>query len=301
MPAWAVERILAVGQPVYLKEGVWQGESAMRRRDGAEIPVSQVILAHRGAAGQVKFFSTICRDISEIKQAEENLRKSEEKLRLLTMQLLNAQEDERKRLAAELHDELGHALLTLKLHLSGVEQKLRPDQEDLKEKIAQMVEYLTDTVEEVRRLYYALSPGDLEDLGLTTALKNMVEDFQEFYPDIEWHMETADVDGLFPLPIQTIIYRIVQEALTNIGKHAYPKNVKIKIEKKDREAAFVIADDGRGFSMDDVLEDDKRGMGLGAMAQRVSLAGGIFDVWSRENQGVRIVFTIPFTSPGENI
>ena len=301
MPAWAVERILAVGQPVYLKEGVWQGESAMRRRDGAEIPVSQVILAHRDAAGQVKFFSTICRDISEIKQAEENLRKSEEKLRLLTMQLLNAQEDERKRLAAELHDELGHALLTLKLHLSGVEQKLRPDQEDLKEKIAQMVEYLTDTVEEVRRLYYALSPGDLEDLGLTTALKNMVEDFQEFYPDIEWHMETADVDGLFPLPIQTIIYRIVQEALTNIGKHAYPKNVKIKIEKKDREAAFVIADDGRGFSMDDVLEDDKRGMGLGAMAQRVSLADGIFDVWSRENQGVRIVFTIPFTSPGENI
>ncbi len=129
----------------------------------------------------------------------------------------------------------------------------------------------------------------------------MVEDFQEFYPDIEWHMETADVDGLFPLPIQTIIYRIVQEALTNIGKHAYPKNVKIKIEKKDREAAFVIADDGRGFSMDDVLEDDKRGMGLAAMAQRVSLADGIFDVWSRENQGVRIVFTIPFTSPGENI
>ncbi len=87
------------------------------------------------------------------------------------MQLLNAQEDERKRLAAELHDELGHALLTLKLHLSGVEQKLLPDQADLKEKMAQMVEYLTDTVEEVRRLYYALSPGDLEDLGLTTALR----------------------------------------------------------------------------------------------------------------------------------
>ena len=158
-----------------------------------------------------------------MKQAEEELRKSEEKLRLLTMQLLNAQEDERKRLAAELHDELGHALLTLKLHLSGVEQKLLPDQDELKEKMAQIVAIPADTVEEVRRLYYALSPGDLEDLGLTTALQNMLEDFQGFYTNINWKMTTADIDKLFPLPIQTMIYRIMQEALTNIGKHAYPE------------------------------------------------------------------------------
>ena len=285
---------------MYLREGFWRGESAIRRRDGREIPVSQVILAHREPEGKIKFFSTICRDITEMKQAEEKLRKSEEKLRQLTMQLLNAQEDERKRLAAELHDELGHALLTLKLHLSGVEQKLLPDQEELKEKMAQIVQYLQDTVEEVRRLYYALSPGDLEDLGLTTALQNMLEDFQEFYSNVNWKMKVVDIDKLFPLPVRTMIYRIMQEALTNIGKHAYPKNVKIKIKKKDRQVNFVIEDDGRGFSMDDVLEGDKRGMGLAAMAQRVSLAGGVFDIWSRENQGVRIVFNIPFTIPGEN-
>ena len=164
-----------------------------------------------------------------------------------------------------------------------------------------MVEYLTDTVEEVRRLYYALSPGDLEDLGLTTALRNLVEDFQEFYANINWNIELANIDGLFPLPIQTMIYRIVQEALTNIGKHAYPENVKINITRKDQRAVFHIEDDGRGFSMDDVLEGDKRGMGLAAMAQRVSLAGGEFDVWSRENQGVRVIFNIPFSSSGEKI
>ena len=179
MPAWARDRLLTEGQPVYMREDFWQGESAIQRRDGSEIPVSQVILAHRDPEGKIKFFSTICRDITDMKGAEEELRKSEEKLRLLTMQLLTAQEDERQRLASELHDELGHALLILKQHLTGVEQKLLPDQAELKEKMAQMVEYLTDTVEEVRRLYYALSPGDLEDLGLTTALRNMVEDFQE--------------------------------------------------------------------------------------------------------------------------
>ena len=235
MPAWAVDHVLSEGKPVYLREGFWQGESAIRRRNGEEIPVSQVILTHRDPEGQIKFFSTICRDISDMKRAEEALRKSEEKLRLLTMQLLTAQEDERKRLAAELHDELGHALLILKLHLSEVEQKLLPDQAELKEKMAQIVEYLTDTVEEVRRLYYALSPGDLEDLGLTTALRNLVEDFQELYPNINWKIELANIDRLFPLPVQTMIYRIVQEALTNIGKHAYPENVKIKINKEDQQ------------------------------------------------------------------
>ena len=301
MPAWAVDRILSQGRPVYLQEGVWQGESAIRRRDGSEIPVSQVILAHRDPEGQIKFFSTICRDIRDIKRVEEALRKSEEKLRLLTMQLLTAQEDERQRLATELHDELGHALLILKLHLSEVEQKLLPDQAELKEKMAEMVAYLTDTVEEVRRLYYALSPGDLEDLGLTTALRNLVEDFQELYANINWDVELDNIDRLYPLPIQTMIYRIVQEALTNIGKHAYPEKVKIEITRKDQQAVFHIEDDGRGFSMDDVLEGDKRGMGLAAMAQRVSLAGGQFGVWSQENQGVRILFNIPFSSSGEKI
>jgi signal transduction histidine kinase len=156
-------------------------------------------------------------------------------------------------------------------------------------------------VEEVRRLYRDLSPGDLEDLGLTTALRNMVEDFQELYEDIDWYVDLAGVDNLFSLPIQTMIYRIVQEALTNIGKHAYPNHVKIKVTKDDQQAVFVIDDDGRGFSMDDVLEGDKRGMGLAAMAQRVSLAGGDFDLWSRENQGVRIIFSIPFSPPGERV
>jgi PAS domain S-box-containing protein len=301
MPDWAVEHVLTQGRPIYAREGFWHGESAIRRRDGTEIPVSQVILAHRSQEGRVKFFSTICRDISDRKRAEEKLRKSEEKLRLLNIQLLTAQEDERRRLASELHDELGHALLTLKLHLSSVEQHLLPEQADLKKMMGHIVQYLTDTVEEVRRLYYALSPGDLEDLGLTTALRNMVEDFQELYAEIDWRIEMAEIDDLFPLHIQTLIYRIVQEALTNIGKHAYPNHVKIKVTKDDQQAVFVIDDDGRGFSMDDVLEGDKRGMGLAAMAQRVSLAGGDFDLWSRENQGVRIIFSIPFSPPGERV
>jgi signal transduction histidine kinase len=234
-------------------------------------------------------------EIAERWRAEEALKESEQRLRYLASQLLRAQEDERKRLARELHDELGQALLTLKLHLSSVEGHLLPEQSDLKEKIGQMVAYLTDTLEEVRRLYHNLSPGNLEDLGLTTALRNMVDNFQELYEDIDWNAEIANVDNLFPLPIQTMIYRIVQEALTNIGKHACAGNVQVKVIQEDKQAAFVIADDGRGFSMAGGFDGDigKNGMGLAAMAQRVSLAGGVFDLWSQEDQGTRIVFSIP--------
>ena len=167
--------------------------------------------------------------------------------------------------------------------------------------MAQMVAYLTDTVEEVRRLYYALSPGDLEDLGLSTALRNLVEDFQELYVNINWDVELDNIDRLYPLPIQTMIYRIVQEALTNIGKHAYPENVKIKIIRKEQQAVFHIEDDGRGFSMDDVLEGDKRGRAWRPWPSGLVWLEVTFGVWSRENQGVRILFNIPFSSSGEKI
>ncbi|MBM4287133.1 MAG: PAS domain S-box protein [Deltaproteobacteria bacterium] len=301
-PPWAVDLIISQGQPIYAREGVWQGETAILRRDGSEIPVSQVILAHRTLDGRVRFFSTICRDISAMKQAEDRLKRSEEKLRSLTTQLITAQESERKRLAAELHDELGHALLTLKLHLSSIEKKLLPEQADLKERMRSMVSYLSDTVEEVRRLYHDLSPGDLEDLGLTTALRNMVEEFRELYPSIDVTIDMADIDGLMPLPIQTMIYRVVQEALTNIGKHANPEHVTFRVSTKEQQLVFLINDDGCGFSLDEVLhgETEQTGMGLATMAQRVTLVGGVFDCWSLENQGTHIIFTIPYTPPGEN-
>ena len=97
-------------------------------------------------------------------------------------QLLDAQEKERKRLAAELHDELGHALLTLKLSLKSIATKLQPEQESLKQALQDQLDYITDVIEEVRRLYHDLSPGDIEDLGLTQALKNLIEDFAPIKP-----------------------------------------------------------------------------------------------------------------------
>jgi len=230
-------------------------------------------------------------------RAEKDLKKSESKLRFLADQLLTAQENERKRLASELHDELGHALLTLKLALSSIAKELLPDQEELKQEIQDQLEYINEVIGEVRRLYHDLSPGNVEDLGLTKALRTLIKDFADLQDHIGWEVDLADLDGLFSLPVQTIIYRLVQEALTNIGKHANPRHVTVAATPGDGQVHFVIEDNGAGFDMSVVL-DSEAGLGLVAMEERLNMVGGTFEVWSNKGAGTRVSFAIP-THPEE--
>ncbi len=225
---------------------------------------------------------------------EQDLRKSEQKLRSLTAQLLSAQENERKRLAGELHDELGHALLTLKLSIRSLEKELTPEQQSLKKSINKILQSIGGTLDEIRRLYHDLSPGDLEVLGLTTALQNMVEDFLNLYPNIKGSVNLENLDGLFSVPVNTAVYRIMQEALTNIGKHAKAKHISILAEKENHHISLTIADDGRGFEATKALEA-KRSLGLLTMEERVKILGGTFNLQSQEKRGTRISFTVPFS------
>ncbi len=465
------ELIIQEGAPAAMRQGVWQAEAALRHRDGREIPVSQVILAHKAPSGRVQFFSTIARDISDLKKAQasilrqtailnginrifrealtcrteeelgrtclavaeeltasrfgfidtindqgnldalafsdlgwescrlpavsapkhlknirvvgllakpimegkalltnnpaahpeaaglpegyppltaflgaplifgrqtigliglgnkavgyldadqqaveilaptivealmhhrarEELQRSERKLRHLADLLLSAQESERKRLAAELHDELGHALLTLKLSLSSIARELLPDQDHIKHEIEAQLAYINEVIGEVRRLYHDLSPGDVEDLGLTKALYSLMEDFAVYQRHLAWHIDLPDLDRLFSLPVQTIIYRIVQEALTNIGKHANPEHVTVSAAPAGAQVRFVIQDDGRGFDPSEAL-DAASGLGLAAMEERLNMVGGSLKIHSQKDLGTTLTFTIPILPKDE--
>jgi len=225
-------------------------------------------------------------------RAAKDLKRSESKMRYLADQLLTAQENERKRLASELHDELGHALLALKLALGSIARELLPTQENLKEELQNQLDYIGEVIGEVRRLYHDLSPGNVEDLGLTKALRTLVEDFGDLLEDIDWEVDLADLDGYFSLPVQTIIYRLVQEALTNIGKHAEPEHVRVSAAPTDGRVHFVIQDDGVGFDVSELLHS-AAGLGLVAMEERLNMVGGTFEVWSKPQEGTRISFSIP--------
>ncbi|MFP3868606.1 MAG: PAS domain S-box protein [Desulfobacteraceae bacterium] len=225
-------------------------------------------------------------------RARRDLKRSEGKMRRLADQLLTAQENERKRLAAELHDELGHALLTLKISLSSIAKQLLPEQENLEQEIQKQLAYINDVINEIRRLYHDLSPGDLEDLGLTRTLRTLVEDFAGLQKHIAWEVDLPDLDRLFPLPVQTIIYRLVQEALTNIGKHAHPERIMVSAAPKGAQVNFFIEDNGFGFDLSEVL-DSASGLGLAAMEERLNMVGGSFRIWSEKGSGTRLFFSIP--------
>ena len=265
-------------------------EAMQQRKNGTTFPV-EVSLRLLELEGE-KLFQEIIRDITERKRIEEVLKQSEKNLRYLASQLLSAQEDERKRLSRELHDELGHALLALKLQVESVEEQILPKQVALKGEVKKILEFINATIEEVRRLYLDLSPGDLEDLGLTTALHSLVDDFSQLQKHIKWTIQLDNLDGLFPLSTQTAIYRIVQEALTNIGKHAKPQNVLLRIKREKQEVSFIIEDDGIGFDRHKVA-NEKRTLGLLAMEERAKILGGTFELWSQENRGAKISFNIP--------
>jgi signal transduction histidine kinase len=240
-------------------------------------------------------------EVIERREAEEALKGSEEKLRYLAEQLLTAQEKERKYLAAELHDELGHALLALKLHLSDIEKKMKPQQEELKKEFRTQINYVNEVIQNIRRLYHDLSPGDLEDIGLTKALRTLINDFAGLFPQITWQVDIADLDGLLSLPVQTTIYRIVQEALTNIGKHADPTAVTISSKRNYHQVHFIIQDNGTGFDAVQELGSRRSGRGLGlvAMEERLNIIGGSFEIHSRQGEGTMLSFTIPTLPEGE--
>ncbi|MEJ2671169.1 MAG: PAS domain S-box protein [Deltaproteobacteria bacterium] len=272
-------------------------EFRIRKKDGSILWIQGRGQIFCNEAGRINHISGVFLDISERKEAEEALIQSEQKLRALTSQLLTVQEDERKRLAAELHDELGHALLILKLSVRSLENQLTPEQISLTREFKKMGRFIGETIKAVRRLYLDLSPGDLEDLGLTEALRDMIEDVAALQKKIKWEVKLDNLDGLFPLPVQTAIYRVVQEALTNIGKHAKAKNVAIVAERKSRKILITIEDDGRGFETAKVL-DPKRSLGLLTMEERVKILRGTFTLWSQPKQGTKISLTVPFPEGG---
>lgn len=272
-------------------------EGMVLRRDGLTVPVeiTQIMVEY----GDQRVVQTIFRDITERQQAEEALRDSEQKLRRLASQLLTIQEKERRRVSRELHDELGQALTVLKIHLVAIENKLRRDQRGLKASCEKLLSDVDAVIENVRRLSYDLSPSILEDLGLSSSLRYLVEEACRNHQML-YDMTLAEIDTLFSAETKINIYRIFQEALTNIGRHAEADHIEVEISKQSNQVTFHLRDNGNGFDLKEARSRtlNKRGLGLTTMHERALLAGGQLSIWSRKGQGTAITLTIPVQTQG---
>jgi signal transduction histidine kinase len=239
-------------------------------------------------------------DMSEsLAKREEALRDSERKLRSLSSQLLKAQEREQKRLSKELHDELGQALALLKHRLRSIHKKLHEDQALLRAECEDTNQYVDQIIDNVRRLSRDLSPSILEDLGLSSALRWLIQDFGRRH-SMDKSLDIGDIDQLFSQEAQTNLYRIFQEALTNISRHAEANHVSFVVKKKDSRVYFFMEDNGKGFDVNQVkeMQSFERGMGLAAMEERVRMLGGTLNLWSKEGEGTRVSFIIPIDAGG---
>ncbi len=199
--------------------------------------------------------------------------------------VVEAQELERRRLARELHDETGQALTSILLGLKSVEEAKDAQQRDAA--AAELRELVVSTLQDVRRLAVELRPKVLDDFGLLPALERLAETFTEQI-GIATDVEANLGDARLPAEVETALYRLVQEALTNVVKHSRASHVSISLVRKAKSVSAVIEDDGIGFT-----EPSGEGLGLIGMRERVGLLDGRLEVESRSGHGTTIVAEVP--------
>jgi len=266
-------------------------EIILVRKDGKKIFVRisprPIFLADDAFGGSF----AVVTDLSAQMRAEVELRESESELRLLSAQLLTAQEQERKRIACELHDGIGQSMSAMKFCVENALRLLRGGAVSKGIKILEgTVPKAQSAVEEVRRISMALRPSTLDDLGILATLGWFCREYQTVYDDIRIekriHIREEDV----PAPLKTVIYRILQEAMNNIAKHGEADCVQLALHKTGNAIELTIEDNGRGFDAEEVLSRDRsrRGAGLASMRERAESTGGNFAVQSASGEGTRI-------------
>lgn len=308
------------------------------RKDGSRLYMSGSLFPFRDNNGALIGYVKIARDLTELRRASDELKRAKEETETkvyertaeladankflqnevderkrseavrfsLLRQLVTSQEDERRRIARDLHDHLGQQLTALRLKIAALKEGCQDDP-DLCGEIERVQNLAAQIDSDVDFLAWELRPAVLDDFGLAPALGNFVHEWSaHFDVPAEFHTTLTDVNR-FPPEIETILYRITQEALNNITKHANAKSVSVILEERDGQAMLIIEDDGDGFELTSKEITDPsgkrgsdRGLGLIGMRERAALAGGTLQIESRIGSGTTVFTRIPLSIPAES-
>jgi PAS domain S-box-containing protein len=257
-------------------------------RDGHEVPLE--ISFEETTEGNRRLFTGVIRDISARKQAELELEASRREFQQLARRVEHVREEERRRIAREIHDELGQALTALKLDVVWLQERLPAGGEGLVGFADGMQRLIDRTIQQVRRIASELRPGVLDDLGLAAAAEWYAQEFEKhtrIAPEITVRGGERDLDG----ECATALFRILQEALTNVARHAGARSVQIVLDLGPTEAALDVRDDGRG-----IRDNEVRGvgsMGLAGMRERAAALGGVVTVERLGERGTAVRARLP--------
>jgi PAS domain S-box-containing protein len=273
-----------------LSGSVFRGVVVNRRKDGVLWYSELTIAAIRDSRGQRTKFVSTHRDITERMEAEARLRESEQQARAFAARVESIREDERSRIAREIHDELGQALTGLRYDITWLAGKALAAQPAFAERIIDMLQVLDDAVQSVRRISTELRPGLLDDLGLAAAIEWQAQEFQS-RTGIGCHSRVEGDEPALEPRLATALFRIVQEALTNVARHAGASRVDVSLAEDATRVTLVVQDDGRGISEEELR--NARSLGLLGMRERVAPFCGTVDIAGRPGMGTTVRVTVP--------
>lgn len=265
-------------------------ETRRKRKDGSLIDVSISMAPLFDFDGNLNGTMAIIADITEHKRAEKQLRDSEKLLRALSMRLQSLQEEERAKIAREVHDEFGQALTALKIDLSWLNQRLAKEQTQLSNKIEKMSQLIDATIQTVRRISTQLRPTILDDLGLVAAVEWALREFQS-RTEIECNLVIEPENISVESGCATAVFRVLQEALTNVARHADATKVDVTLKFVQGELSLEVKDDGKGIAEQEV--NNSNSLGLIGIKERVVAWGGKVNIEGKPNQGTTLNVKIP--------
>jgi PAS domain S-box-containing protein len=266
---------------------IWHGEIINRRKNGSLYTEENTITAMRDPRGEITHFISVKEDVTERKLAEEKLKTYSHKLQVLSHRLVEVQETERRNIARELHDEIGQTLTVMQLNLQAVMQS--PGTEALTPRLNETLVAVERVLEQVQDISLNLRPSMLDDLGLEPALRWYTER-QAALLDLKVEFRADRLEHRLDPLIETECFRVAQEALTNVVRHARASAVTVELGKADGQLHLFVRDDGTGFDVAAVRERAVRGASLGflSMEERAALAGGGLEYTSIPGHGTEV-------------
>jgi len=284
-------RIAGAAIPAAVSSGAWSGNCALLGQGEREIEVSLLITAHRDAKGRLEGLSLLAQDMSAWTSTSAALRITQNELLRVSAQHMSIQENERRRIAADLHDGLGQSLGLVISSLQNTADLLsRGEPERAAECLERLSPKVRDTLDELRRIAMNLRPATLDSLGILATLSWHLREIEAACPGIEIERKFSVEESDVPNCLRTPIFRILQEAGSNAIKHGDASRIRVRLSRARGVLELVIEDNGKGFDLEALAIGRKpnRGIGLQSMRERAELSCGKYEIKSVPGRGTRV-------------
>jgi PAS domain S-box-containing protein len=275
---------------------IWRDEYRYKKSDGNFLYFFDRGLIIRDEKGKAIRMIGSMEDVTDRMKTEKELKESYKEVRELTNHLQNIREEERTHMAREIHDELGQQLTVMKMDVSWLAGKLKNTDDVVNNRVKELIQLLDNTVKTVRRISSELRPSLLDDLGLIAAIEWHLKDFERRVA-IKTLLTAPEKEISLPDKTKTALFRIFQESLTNVARHAEANKIDVTIENVNGHCILTITDDGKGF--DEYKTADKKTLGILGMKERTAMIGGSYEIHSNPGKGTTVKVDVPLVKQNQ--